>query len=545
MKSTVFISVFILGLMLLFINCGNSNITDQGAEEFVPIEGCENTDPSQCLNIIKGAFYNLTTGIVSSTGVSMGLLADQYTSTNTYRNYYDFAKEPRVTLTNRTADDFKFNIEEFYEHFSEAYRTTNLFINHATSSDSALIKQKRGIAYFIRGVSQGYLGLIYDKVYLDDFDNDEENELVEYPELIENSLSDLDRAISFFEENPGFEHTNLPGNNNSLSSGYLMDIANSFAARILAGKARTYEEAQNTEWNRVYSYASKGVGGFDSFTGKKVFSLKNSVREGEFANYYADWSNFIVEGDFQTGSGFIPTDVKIFHLLDSSYPTIYPKDEVKNDTLTLKEAASTDSRLEYYKYTTNKGSLREERDVNLFSTYFSQRMYSENNWWLRENKIILFTDTETKYLMAEAQLMLGNNTSAANILNQSPANNTRTDLGFDLSAVRNQRIPSNGFTGNHSFDGSESTAEFQLALLREYSVELEGLGGVGLQWFFMRRHNLLQEGTATMYPIPESELLKIGIPHYTFGGVANAGQRGTASGSNSWKNLRAKIAAEN
>mgnify|MGYP000365538087 CR=1 FL=1 len=57
--------------------------------------------------------------------------------------------------------------------------------------------------------------------------------------------------------------------------------------------------------------------------------------------------------------------------------------------------------------------------------------------------------------------------------------------------------------------------------------------------------DLLQEGTATMYPIPESELLEQGIPHYTFGGVENAGQRGTASGANSWKNLRAKIAAGN
>ena len=172
-------------------------------------------------------------------------------------------------------------------------------------------------------------------------------------------------------------------------------------------------------------------------------------------------------------------------------------------------------------------------------------MFSENDWWLPENKIIIFTDTETKYLMAEAKLMMGENTTAANILNQSPAKNTRTDLGFDLPAVRNQRIQSNGLTGNHSYDGSESIAEFQLALLREYSVELEGLGGVGLQWFFMRRHDLLQEGTATMYPIPESELLEQGMPHYTFGGVENAGQNGTASGANSWKNLRAKIAAGN
>ncbi|HCT55030.1 MAG TPA: hypothetical protein DF712_21500 [Balneola sp.] len=542
MKKTVFVSFLILGLWTLFISCGSNSVSDQGDEEYVPIEGCRGAN---CLNFIKSAFYDMATGIVSSTGVTMGLLADQYTSTNIHRNYYDLAREPREALTNSTTDEFKLNIEEFYQDFSEAYKTADHFTEYARSDDSTFLMQSLGMAYFIRGVSQGYLGLIYDKVYLREFDSVEGGQLLEYSELIESSLSDLDKAISLFEEDPDFEHSNLPGNNNSLSNGYLMDIANSFAARILAGEARTYGEAQYLDWNRVFNYAIKGLGGAESFTGIKVFSLNNSVTEGQFENYFADWSNFIVEGDFETGSGYTPTDVKIFHLLDSSYPTIYPENEIRNDTLTLRRATSIDLRLEYYKYTTNKGILNEERDVNLFSTYFNKRMFSENDWWLPENKIIIFTDTETKYLMAEAKLMMGENTTAANILNQSPAKNTRTDLGFDLPAVRNQRIQSNGLTGNHSYDGSESIAEFQLALLREYSVELEGLGGVGLQWFFMRRHDLLQEGTATMYPIPESKLLEQGIPHYTFGGVENAGQRGTASGANSWKNLRAKIAAGN
>lgn len=60
----------------------------------------------------------------------------------------------------------------------------------------------------------------------------------------------------------------------------------------------------------------------------------------------------------------------------------------------------------------------------------------------------------------------------------------------------------------------------------------------------MRRHNLLQKGTPTIYPVPDSELQILDISTYTFGGVENAGQPGTSSGANSWKNSRAKIDAQ-
>jgi len=177
MKKTVFVSFLILGLWTLFISCGSNSVSDQGDEEYVPIEGCRGAN---CLNFIKSAFYDMATGIVSSTGVTMGLLADQYTSTNIHRNYYDNAREPREALTNSTTDEFKLNIEEFYQDFSEAYKTADHFTEYARSDDSTFLMQSLGMAYFIRGVSQGYLGLIYDKVYLREFDSVEGGQLLEF-----------------------------------------------------------------------------------------------------------------------------------------------------------------------------------------------------------------------------------------------------------------------------------------------------------------------------------------------------------------------------
>ncbi|GAB5410278.1 MAG: hypothetical protein BalsKO_26430 [Balneolaceae bacterium] len=390
--------------------------------------------------------------------------------------------------------------------------------------------------------------------------NDEWPPLVNYSSLIDSALADLDRAIELSKrpingiiptevryDDFEFKFDGFPGANPQWNHNYLRRVANSFAARILAGKARTYEEALQIDWARVLNYAEKGLllrGGNDTF------ALSNIGSSGEFANYLVDWSTFIIsgipfQGDIDTGAGYLPVDFKVIHLLDENYPTEYPAEAIQEGVLTFPEATSSDPRLNnYYKYTQNKGFLREERNTSLFSNYLNKRMYADNDWWLAENKVILFTESEIQYLEAEAHIMLGNFSKAAQILNESPAGTGKTNFDFALPALRSGYIDQNGVSGNHFFDGSESLAEMQLALLREYSIELEGLGGTGIQWFFMRRHDLLQKGTPTMYPIPDSQLDYYGLPNYSFGGVENAGQVGTASGANSWKSLRAKIGTE-
>jgi hypothetical protein len=56
-------------------------------------------------------------------------------------------------------------------------------------------------------------------------------------------------------------------------------------------------------------------------------------------------------------------------------------------------------------------------------------------------------------------------------------------------------------------------------------------------WAFMRRHDLLQPGTPTMFPVPASELEITQDQLYTFGGATNAGSEGAASGANDWRSI--------
>lgn len=504
-----------------------------------------------CLEFLDTGYLNLFQTLVSSYGVNMHLLADQVTSTNNVRGFYTAAQEPREPIDNSAFNGREaLNYETFFDDFQRGTSIATTVIENSSFFDGAQKNQLLARAYLLRGISRGYIGLIFDKTPY--YPNDtEEYEFIEYSDMIDSALTDLNKAISFTintgdpsaDSDFQFAFDGIPGGKNNWTETELRVVANSYAARILAGKARTYEESLQTDWQQVLDYANKGIGNPESSL--NVFSLSTLGSNGIFSNQLAEWLNLVVEGDFETGAGYIPIDLKVIHLLDENYPTEYPQEGISNGRLVLSEAMSSDPRLdEYFKNTQNIGYFRAERNRALFSNYLGKRMFAENNWENVQNDIIYFTNSEIDYLKAEAELMLNRKSEAAGILNISSAGTGKTILGFSLPALRKKYITDNSLSGNYEFTGSESLAEFQLALLREYSVELDILGGIGVPWFFMRRHDLLQKGTPTMYPLPGLELEILDLPLYTFGGVNRAGQIGTASGLNSWKNLRDKISNE-
>lgn len=504
-----------------------------------PTREAVESDESNQVKLLAGGYYDATTALVTSWGVHINNLSDQSTGTNAFRRFWDFSEEPRLRVDNTTSYSAGSAISTYFGGFNSAIATTNLFIANEELSDDI-----RAQAYFLRGLSRGYLGMIYDQSYFLDENFDattDEAEFQPYTTLIEGALSDIDQAISLAGGSPSFVFNAMPNPADTWTQAEFLDIANSIAARIAAGKARTASEAATLDWNRILSYANAGLGGPNSMSSLNTFSATNIGSSGEYANYFADWLNFVVTGGFETGAGYNPTDVKIPHMLDTSYPVIYPAENASGGEASYPPADTDDPRIDYFKYTTNPGFLNPSRNANLYTNYFSARMFAENDWWPAENKIIFMTSSEVDYLRAEAQLMGGGSggaTAAAQILNDSPAGTGMTDFdGWQLPSVRLGYLAQNSLSGGHVMDGTESVAEFQWALLREYSVELDQLGGVGIQWFFMRRHDLLQQGTATMFPVPGSELELLGLENYTFGGPSFAGQTGSASGANSWKNL--------
>lgn len=547
-KPFSFLSLIVVGA-LVFTSCAELEVENTNDPTKEAVESAAENQTK----LLAGGFYDLATGLVSSWAVQPHMIADQNTSTNNFRNFWDFTDEPRLRLNNTTSYSSSAVFSTFYGNFNSAVSTANIFINNIVN-DGLVVRDAQGNdvtdailaqAYFLRGTARGYLGLMYDQAFLIDENfviGEDTPQFVPYGQMIDAAVSDLDEAINLASGATTFTFSAMPNPADSWNADEFVEIVNSFAARILAGEARTAAEAANTDWSAVLGYAQNGIGGSNATSGLGQFSNANIGSSGEFANYFNDWANFAVacqSAAITSCAGYNPTDVKVIHMMDTSYPTEYPAAEANGQNASLAPATTSDPRIGYFFYTTNAGFLNSSRNANLYSNYFSARFFAGNDWWPAEYRVTLFTDTETQLLEAEAELWLSQTGNAATILSGTPAGNGETTIGWSLPSIQNGYLTDASLSGGYTFTGTESLAEMQFALLREYSVEIDSYGGVGVPWFFMRRHDMLQIGSATMFPVPGGELEILGLDNYTFGGPSFAGEVGTASGSNSWKNLAA------
>lgn len=495
-------------------------------------------EDADLVSLLSGSTTDAIYELNNLWGVHMGGLADQMTSTNNYLNFWAFADEPRRRLNNRTtfADAVIFNAP--WSTFNGAVSSANEIIRTIEVDGRSIVVDGEDLtqrmlasAYFIRGVSRGYVGLIYDQGYIVDVDTDLTTLApVPYTDLITAAVEDLNTAIQAADAaGATFAWDLIPGNN-SYTLAEFKEIAHSFAAKILINQARTNAEAAGLPWGQILQHANNGVG-----TALPSFSPASSAA-ASFTSNYADWSCFIL-GD---GAGYLPTDIKVAHLLDPSYPVEYPTE----DGVVLDPATSDDPRVAYLNYTEAFGFLNASRRRALFSNYWNLRMSADNNWFRSDGYgVPIITGSEMQYIKAEAHLWQGDKASAAQALNNSPHGSVPTTLEYRLPSVQLGLMTeagvdfggADGLAAGFTMTGGESDAAFIRALHKEYAVELDLMGGIGVQWFFMRRHDLLQPGTALHYAIPGEELEISSIPYYTFGGADFAGEPGTAAGDNNWK----------
>lgn len=480
-------------ITLTFISCEELDVENTNAPDRVRAL----SDSDDVISLIDGAVTNTFASSIGFTGIYMDLMADQSTTTNAYLSFWSFANEPREQINNSpTNADLSSHVGSPWSSFNSYISTANTLISLVEENNQVLIDSdteedvtntKLASAYFTKGLSQGFLSLIYDKAFIVNTDSDlTALEFASYSEVMEAALSNIDKAIDLAGTSATLRlHTGY-----TLTNTEFIQVANSFAAKILIGNARTSSELGTIDMNRVLNYANNGI----------TEDFAPPALQDVLYNNLQDWRTFFI-----SGQGYLPTDMKVLHQLDDSYPVDYPIDS----DIILDPATSTDSRLEYFEYNTEFGFLRESRGRNLFSNYFNVRKFSDNNRNVSGIPLDIFSLAELQYIKAEAS----STTEAAAMLNASP----RSTVGGITTAANDTDI--------------------EKALLYEYAVELDLNSTIGTNWFFMRRYDMLQAGTPLHYPVPATELEIIGEDFYTFGGAVNAGEEGTASGSNSWKNL--------
>jgi hypothetical protein len=397
----------------------------------------------------------------------------------------DFGNEPRKEFDNKPSYSNAVITEDYYNTLYSVLSQSNdvlaQTIGNGVEMDDGSTDLVNATAYFTQALSLGYLGLVYDKAFIITHETDlnDEIEASPYQDVLAAALTSLDACISICNSSSFDVPTEwIPGE--PWNSAEFGQLASSFAARFLVYGSRNKAEDEATDWARVYSYAKNGI--------QKDFSpLADDIT---WYSLYQTYSIF---------PGWGQTDMYVVNLMDPGMPNKFPTSGLFTDLPNNGQATSDDARLESDFEYLSSCPFRAERGYYQFSSYRYARLDTYIDTWTEPMPV--FYKAENDYFLAEAALETNKVQEAADVMNAS-ARVTRGNLA---------PLPADA-------------GQIADAIHYERMVELM-LSGMGIQFFEMRKEDLLQAGSLLHWPVPGSQLEVMQLPYYTYGpGVGVAGQ---------------------
>lgn len=486
--------VLIMLLGLVFSNC-----TDQlEVENTNDPDGVRAlADPSSIEAAASGLMKTWFVTAQNYSGIGGALLTMSDNGTCSWGNsgMRDLSSEPRVAFNNTPSYGSQ-NITNDY--FNGMYSvigsandiTTAIIINEldmsANNEDAVL-----AMAYMMQGVAFGSIALNFDVGYAitESTPDEERGSPVKYTysEMAGFAIERLDMAIAILES----KDFNIPDgwiNGMTYTSKELAELANTFAARILSSVPRNKAENAAVNWGQVLAYANKGV--------KKDFApIGNDA-------WYDDIKWMLAY------SGWGRQDMRVVNMMDPAQPDYWPAGgyaDMPNGGV----MQSADARAETDFSFLPSQSFRVERGEYHFSTYRSSRYDDYLSSW--DTEMEQLTVAENELYKAEAKMHTGDVAGAAAILNDaSNARKARGGLG-DVAA---------------NADAVWSAIHY------ERNIELN-LTEPGLQFYEMRKNDLLQAGTPLHFPLPAKLLEVLAEDFYTFGGTT--GTPGVDYSTGGWR----------
>lgn len=496
MNSIKFYSrILSFSLLLIFISsCEDFEVENLNS----PDKDRALAEDSDIISLIDGSVTDMLQTSIDLWGVHYDGLADQITSTNAYLDFWGFTDQPRRPLNNNTTNSDLYPISAPWNAFNSYIYNANSVLSVIDGGKTLIVDgvdktlEKEVASYFVRGISLGIIGLVYDKAYRVTQDSDLATlEYEAYNDIINHAVSDLEMAATL----AGSAVSLRVYDGTSISNSELVKVAHSYAAKFLMGAART--NSDTVDYDKVLTHISNGI----------TADFDPTAKNGILFNNYQDWATYTLG----TGAGYLPVDQKIPYLIEgdaTAQPMDYPTDE---SVILGAISNTTDTRIaNYFGYAADFGYLNPARGRNLFSNTRNTRFFTGNDRNFDGASLNLFPLAELHLLKAEAQFKKGDLSDAKATLDAS----VRGTSGLTTDATA---------TG------------IATALLYEYSIEMHLNGSAGTNYYFMRRHDLLQKGTPLHFPVPATELEITGDKFYTFGGDG-AGNPATAPGPG-WKGL--------
>ncbi len=450
--------------------------------------------PELVLGVAESSYNTwwVTTNSINSPRMAMWVMADQGTCSWANSGMYHLSSEPRVAFDNDPSYSYSEINEIFWVGLYKSLFMANGVLN-AVHQDSMKIivsgndktKQTEGFAYFVKGLSLGYLGLVYDQgaPYNDIVFPYTDLTLYPYQTMIDSAIQTMEKVISICADN-SFTIPEHWMNGRSYSNVELSQLANSYAARFMMLGSRNKEQNEAVDWAKVLLFAEDGIT-------EDVNLLMDDK------NWKSGWRRNTLR------PGWARIDARIIHLMDDSYPWRFPDDGV-NPTA----AESDDQRLELDFNRVTSHNMKPERGYYHYSNYeYARLSYAYEDVWT--SYVPEFLKAENDLIKAEAMARLGDVDGALEIIN----NGSRTDT----------------LRGNLPDATASNLEEFLEILFYERDIELIQTG-FGIAFFDMRRRNMLQKGTMLHFPVPGKELMVMEKPIYSYGGEANADGINTSNG---------------
>jgi hypothetical protein len=426
-----------------------------------------------------------------SVTMAMEVMADHSTCSWGNSAMRDMSWEPRINSFNNNLTYSYFpTIRSNWNNTYSAISAVNSVLQQMYAEEGGVdfedeTAMVEAFSYFVSGVSHGWLGLTYDQANIILWDTDLLTlELKPWEEVIAASLTMIDKAIEIADANTftvpvkwlaGAQMTNVE----------FSELANSWAARIMASQSRTKAHNDALDWTKIKTYAQNGL------------SEDWIVEVGDAYDWYdMAWV-------YLRYPGWGRVDHRIINQMDHNYPSRWPTNGIWPNGDPEEADATKDARIASDFQYLPSNAFPPDRGYYHFSHYrFSRYDYLSDQAWYGIGPKPMFMAWECQLLIAEAEARAGNEAAARDILNN--ADNPRKLRG-------------------QCADVTASGAELLRYITDEKDIECF-LTGAGVPFFDMRRFDRLQPATLLHFPVPATELEINQLDHYTINAVADGVQ---------------------
>lgn len=526
-----------LAVLLLFSVAGCQDLTVENENN--PNRELALAEPGDVENLVANTFTDYwSANQWSARSMPWSTIADEISSSWANWGMRDMSSEPRIAWNNDPA----YNRGEMTEDpWFDSYTGISNAIDGilAIEGNEAKFEQAgidpnrlRAFAKFNMGLLHGTLAMRYDQGFIVDETVDleavalgqEELNLQPYNEVMEAAIGFLDEAISIAQSNS----FTITADEDwifglDVTSGDLVRLANSFAARFMANVGRNPQERAAADWNEIIRRADAGI--TEDFA--PIGDDNGNVREWDALKFYGQEETTWARADYRTlgpadeSGGYqdwMNTPVaerNVFHLYSSDRRITGP------DSLTQDG--------KYFRYVGVPGPWPSARGTYHYASHTHKRFvdYLDAN---ANGEMMHMVKAEMDLYKAEGLLRTGGSAQTAADL----INNTRVTNGELEPATAGDAV------GDPVADGGPNDTGIHLAsaslwakLKHEFRIETFATAGA-LAWAYDRGFNDLVSGTPIHYPVPGRELETLALDNYTFGGVGGPGAAPKRSGSEAW-----------